>query len=107
MKKWIVIGVSAFALLTLLTWSGIICGKTSALLGAIAAGGAAKLTSARLKVDETLEQMKTTTDSAKKYSKTTDEEVANAREKAYTITLDELIAAANERERNRQNTTIR
>lgn len=105
--KWIAIGASVLALLILLTLSGTLCGKTSALLGALAAGGAAKLTSARQKTDDRLEETKTTISSANELSARTKEEVQKAREKAESADIDDLIARANDRERDRGRTTIR
>lgn|GEM_PF-5334082 len=66
-----------------------------------------RLTRQRKRMDDAVGEIKRTIESAKEYSGKVDEEVKMAYEKISGMDLDDLIDAANERERRRGNTTIR
>jgi len=88
----------------------IVSGMTEALWLALFGGAGLslrRLTRQRKKVDEAADEIKRTIESAKEYSGKVDEEVKMAYEKISGMDLDDLIDAANERERRRGNTTIR
>ena len=105
MKKWVYFGAAIIAGLVLYA-SGAIEGLALALLG-VGSAGASRLIATRRETDKILDGMKETT---KKYDESKEayrEEVERIEKSVADAGDHDLLAAANERERKRADTTLR
>lgn len=105
MKKWVYFGAAIIAGLVLYA-SGAIEGLALALLG-VGSAGASKLISTRKETDKILDGMKETTKKYDGLKESYREEVERIEKSVADAGGHDLLAAANERERKRADTTLR